>query len=237
MFKRPQIRVRDVQTHVDIKPPPGSLLFKIINPEPTVFAKHVVAPIFKKDAYLNLLKKNYIELGLEYKDLNIPDEDLCETITTKDTNPIDYIDKIFLRVKILKNGTIKIKIISAFKDLYDKYYSQAKKPPIKLITSAYKSMGFSTEFIDKILANHASGIAKSDAIFKKIDGLLTKESTKKVVKKKKETKKQEDDEIIEEQEEEDDEEPTEDDGGMDVEIDIDDEDLGNPEEEYFSDGE
>jgi hypothetical protein len=139
-------------------------------------------------------------------------------------------------MRVLKNGTVRVKLNAMIWDLHEKYYEHAKHPPFKSIMNAYKAHGFSKHYLERIKRS-------SDATFefaKKVPGIIKrifeKEPVKKVKKVKAKEKKLDDE--IEEEVPIDDIAPTpipeEDDGALDVEPDEDEEVV---EEEYVSDGE
>lgn len=244
MFKRPNLRPRennDVSTYYK-KPEPGTFLHDIITPKKTVFQEHIKAPIYQKEVYLALLKKNCESLGIPYIEPVIPDALIEAKHNSSFHNPIDYIDKIYMKIKYMKNGTVKIKFITAFMDMHNKYYKNAKKPPIKTLINAYKLMDFPEDFVDKFQTNYTKNINMAPIIFKKIESLLTKEPVKKTKTKKPEIKTiitdDQDDNINDDENDNDnDNDDEQEDEGLDMEIELDDDELVDPvEEEYFSDG-
>ena len=148
-------------------------------------------------------------------------------------------------MRILKSGIVRIKIDTSIATLYEKYYSKAIRPPPKSVIQAYKSMGFSEGFLEKIKRNFAKKEKEQKRIEGVIDKLFNKESAKKVKKKKEEEEVKVkvdvdvDVELIEEEkvdeEDEEDDTPGEDEG-LDVEPDAEEEVEEEPgEEEYNSD--
>jgi len=240
MYKRPPLRVRE-EPGISTRPKPGSFLDKIANPPPTVGYKQKRYPVYQKDTYLTLLKRNYHALGLEYKELDIPDY-VPPVKSERPSEPeLTFADKVYMKVRILKSGIIRIKLDTSFAVLYEKYYSNQKHPPMKSIIQAYKSLGFSSEFLEKVKTKFSKFADHKKKVQEKIDSIFNKEP----VKKPKKTKKKEVEEIVEdeeeineeeeEEEEEDDDVPDED-GGMDVEVEEDpDEQPEEDEEAYISD--
>lgn len=244
MFKRPPLRPTQTDEYPQKykKPEPGTFMYDIVNPKPTSFYKHENAPIYQKEVYLALLKKNCEVLGIPYVEPDIPDADVKVYNVSKTYNPVDDLDKVYMKIKYMKNGTVKIKFITAFADLYNKYYSHAKKPPIKTLLNAYKLMGFSQEFIEEIQKKHTKNLKLAPIIFKKIEALLTKEPVKKTKSKKSKIVEKEpipeptdDQEDDDENENENDDDNQEEDG-LDMEIDCDDDEICEDQEEYYSDG-
>ena len=235
MYKRPPLRLKG-ETIGHIRPESGTFLHTIVNPPPTRRPHdHIRKPIYQKDAYLSLLKKSYEDAGLEYKEPNIPDYVARVTVVPPGEPKLSYSDKVYMKVRILKSGIIRIKLDTSFAILYEKYYSKCKQPPMKSIIQAYKSMGFSLEFLDKIKIKFSKFDDHKKRVQEKIDSVFNKEPTKKP---KKIQKKEEEEELEEDvdEEEEDDDDPGED-GEMDVEVDEDpDEQPQEGEEEaYLSD--
>ena len=234
MYKRSPLRVREV-TVAPGRPKPGSFLDAIVNPPPTTHSNHPKKPIYQKDAYLSLLKKSHEDAGLEYKEPDIPDYVARVTVIPQTEPKLSYSDWVYMKVRILKSGIIRVKLDTSFAILYEKYYSKCKQPPMKSIVQAYKSMGFSLKFLDTIKIKFSKFDDHKKRVQEKIDSVFNKEPTKKPKKIKKQEE-EEPEEDIEEEEEEEDDDPDED-GGMDVEVDEDpDEQPQEGEEEaYLSD--
>jgi len=120
-------------------------------------------------------------------------------------------------------------------------------PPIKAVLSTLKSMGCSSEYIETVANKHKKRQELIKLKWKKLEKILDAPSVSSSSRKKgtvKKVKKMEKEEEIEKDEIEDDEddneddneEDDEDDGGMDVEIDEDDQEIVGDVEEYISDG-
>jgi len=238
MYKRPLLRVREPPRVINgpAKVPPGTFLHGLINPPPTEFYKWVKQPIYRKDDYLALLKKNCKELGLEYKEPDIPEYVPAPKLKTPEEPEIIYPDWVYMKVKVLKSGVVRIKLDASLATLYEKYYSKNKFPPVKSIIQAYKSLGFSKEFLERTKKKFDNKAEISKKIGAIIDKVFNKEPVKKIKKKKEEPP----EEIEEEDPRDDEEDPREDepeeDEGMDVEMDEDPDEQPQEEEEYFSDG-
>jgi len=239
MYKRPPLRVRE-EPRVSTRPKPGSFLDKIVNPPPTVGYKQKRYPVYQKDTYLALLKRNYHALGLEYKELDIPDY-VPPVKSERPSEPeLTFADKVYMKVRILKSGIIRIKLDTSFAVLYEKYYSNQKHPPMKSIIQAYKSLGFSSEFLEKVKTKFSKFADHKKKVQEKIDSIFNKEPAKKPkkTKKKEEFIEDENEEIEEERddEQEEDDDPGED-GEMDVELDEDPDEQpqDDQDEAYISD--
>ena len=239
MYKRPPLRVRE-EPRVSTRPKPGSFLDKIVNPPPSAGYKQKRYPVYQKDTYLALLKRNYHALGLEYKEPDIPDY-VPPVKSERPSEPeLTFADKVYMKVRILKSGIIRIKLDTSFAVLYEKYYSNQKHPPMKSIIQAYKSLGFSSEFLEKVKTKFSKFADHKKKVQEKIDSIFNKEPVKKPkkTKKKEELIEDENEEIEEERndEEEEDDDPGED-GEMDVELDedLDEQPQDDQDEAYISD--
>jgi len=239
MYKRPPLRVRE-EPGISTRPKPGSFLDKIANPPPTVGYKQKRYPVYQKDTYLALLKRNYHALGLEYKEPDIPDY-VPPVKSERPSEPeLTFADKVYMKVRILKSGIIRIKLDTSFAVLYEKYYSNQKHPPMKSIIQAYKSLGFSSEFLEKVKTKFSKFADHKKKVQEKIDSIFNKEPAKKPkkTKKKEELIEDENEEIEEERddEQEEDDDPGED-GEMDVELDEDPDEQpqDDQDEAYISD--
>jgi|SRR6056300_1768877 hypothetical protein len=233
MYKRPAIREKLPSVHsrkCDIKP--GTLLHTITHPPPTKHFTYVVRAIYRKEDYIRLYTTHREELGLEPKELNIPDyvpptrkEKTVECLVT-------YINPVHLQLKILKSGIIRIKLNTAIGDLHDQYYSKQKSPPLKALVQAYKSVGYSNTFLEKIIKSHDKRIKITESF--NMDKAFGKEPVKKTKKKKEEP--EPDVEIEDDDDEEEEDDPGED-GEMDVECDDEDELVDQNVEEFIDDDE
>jgi hypothetical protein len=233
MYKRPPLRVRE-EPRPSGRPRPGTFLDRIVNPPPSVPYVQKKYPVYQKEVYLALLKRNCKELGLEYKEPDIPDYVPPQRSKPPIEPQLTFSDKVYMKVRVLKSGIIRIKLDASFANLHEKYYSKQKQPPMKSVIQAYKSMGFSPEFLEKIKTRYSKFAEHRKKVEKMIDEIFNKEPAKKPKKKK--------EEVIEEEEEEEDEEEDQDDdpgedGEMDVEVDNDDdnEQPQEDEEAYLSD--
>jgi len=240
MYKRPPLRVRDpvLKTHHNTGAPQGSFIHKLLNPPPTVHFKQIKQPVYQKDAYLALLKKNHEERGIEWVQPEIPDYEPPQVVEKIREPELTFIDNVYLNPKILKSGVVRVKLNTSFASLYEKYYSKNKIPPIKTVIQAYKSQGFSQDFLDRIKRRYDLRLAHAKKVSKAIDAIFNKEPAKKTKKKKEEEPKPEPEEENNDEEEQDqdqEDDGPEEDEALDVEVDEDIEEQ-QEEEEYFSDG-
>lgn len=218
------------------------MLHSIITPCNTKYFNCVRGPVYKQDDYLKGLEKNNKEMGIPYKDPQLPEYVHVPLMERVKEPELTFVDRVYMKMRILKNGTVRIKLDPSFAILYEKYYSKGKIPPQKSVIQAYKSMGFSSEFQEKIKKGFLKNVEQQKRSEKVINSVFNKEPVKKP-KTKKKKKEEEPVEVIEEpvedveeeeNEEEDDTAPE--DEGMDVEPVEEDEEVEEPaEEEYLSD--
>lgn len=239
MFKRPVIRPREPEKLFRRNEVcRNEFLQNIIRPKPTQFYKHPKVPVYQQENYIKLLNKNRRELGLEELVPDLPPEPTREVKVVKSEPHIHALDEIHMTTQILKNGKVKIKLNTSMMELHEKYYSKNKVPPTKTLLKAYKSIGFSDEFINKLDKSLSRRPTISKIIAAKIDKVFNKPTVPKTKKKKEPEPQPEPTEF--EHDDVEDEEPEDDDPGedgeMDVEVEPDDEDdQGGGEEEYFID--
>jgi hypothetical protein len=189
-----------------------------------------------QESYLKELKAHYQKMGIPYTEPIFPKPTARPVPKQTDEPKLEFGDRIQVVLRVLKNGTVRVKVNGAIATMYEKYYHKGTQAPFKVVLQAYKAHGFSKEFLEKIKKSND----KKMEFTKKVPGILTKifdkEPTKKV-KKKKEEKKIEDavitDELPEEEDLEEDQVPVEE-GELDVEPD--EEDVVD-DEEYMSDPE
>ncbi len=243
MYKRPQLRVRE-PPNINREPAKirdGTFLHSILRRDsPGWSYKHEVKPIYQKDVYLALLKCNCEDMGIEWKEPTIPDYIPPERPVRPVELELAFPDKVYMKVRILKSGIIRIKLDASFMTLQEKYYSQCKVPPMKSIIKAYTSMGFSSEFIEQIKIKFSKFANHKKKVEKIIDSTFNKEPVKKPkkIKKKEEMIEEEIEEIEDERDDEihEDDDPGED-GELDIEAeeDPDEQPQDDQEEAYISD--
>ena len=240
MYKRPSLRVK-----VESKPyksgiSDDSFLGRIIQSKSTPQYNFVKEPVYHQDDYLKLLEANYKKMGLPYVDPQLPIVQPRVYPEPPKEPELTFGDRVQVNLRVLKSGIVRVKINFAIAELYDKYYKHAKRPPFKMVLQAYKSHGFSKEFLQRIEKNNEKRKRESLRIEKIFSKIFDKEPTKKVKKiKKKEEEPELNEDVVEPIEDEDQppksDEPEEEET-LDVEPDEEDEEVEN-EEEYFSGGE
>jgi hypothetical protein len=233
MFKRPSQRVKIDGEIPRSRPIEGSYLYDIIKQTPTQFYEHKKAPIYMLDSYLKMLKQNNERMGIPYVEPELPEATpLPDPVISKEPELV-FGDRVQVTLRVLKSGIVRVKVNGAIATMYEKYYKKAIHPPIKEIIQAYKSHGFSKEFLEKIKKSHEKKMVFAKKVPKILEKIFDKEPVKKP---KKEKKKEPEEEIVNEvpeEEEEEDDVPDEE-GQMDVEPD---EEEVVEEEEYFSEPE
>lgn len=181
-------------------------------------------PVYHQADYLKMLKKNNESLGIPYIEPNLPEATPYIKPEKSNEPRLEYGDSVGVNLKILKNGTVRVKVSTAIANMYAKYYRRAVQPPFSVVLQAYKAHGFSPQFLEKIKKSHEKKMAFAKKLPKIYEKIFEKEPVKKVKKK---------EEVVDEDEPLKSDEPIEDET-LDVEPDEDEEVV---EEEYISDGE
>ena len=233
MYKRPSQRVKVHTSHIRGSIPDDTFIGRITKSKLTSQYKFVKRPVYHQNDYLKLLEANYKKMGLPYVDPQLPIiQPRVYTEPPKEPE-LTFGDRIQVNLRVLKSGIVRVKINSAIAELYAKYYRHAKRPPFKMVLQAYKSHGFSKEYLQRIEKNNEKKLEFAKKVPMILAKIFDKEPMKKIKKKKKE------EEIIEPIEEDDQalksDEPEEEET-LDVEPDEDEEEVED-EEEYFSGGE
>ena len=214
---------------------PGSLVYDIVNakykPEPDRQPFYVQN---KKD-YLESLERNCKEMGIAFKKPYVEQIPTPEKINVYKENHIEYLDTISVKLNVLKNGKVRVKLLHEMTHLNEMYYSKSKPPPIKILSSTLKKIGYSKEFIDSMNDKYKKRQKLIEVKWKKLEKMFDAPSASSLNRKKKKERaieKEKETEVIEDilpksnEDEEDD--------GLDIEQDEDDDE--NVEEEYISDG-
>ena len=231
MYKRPSQRVKVHTSHIRGSIPDDTFIGRITKHNPAIQYNFVKEPVYHQDDYLKLLEANYKKMGLPYVDPQLPIIQPKVYPEPRKEPELTFGDRIQVNLRVLKNGIVRVKINSAIAELYAKYYKHAKRPPFKMVLQAYKSHGFSKEFLQRIEKNNE----KRKDLYIRIGKVFTKIFDKEPMKKVKKAKKKEE-EIVESIEDEDQppksDEPEEEET-LDVEPDEDEEE--EVEEEYILD--
>ena len=240
MYKRPSQRVKVHTSHIRGSIPDDTFIGRITKRNPVIQFKFVKDPVYHQDDYLKLLEANYKKMGLPYVDPQLPIVQPKVYPEPRKEPELTFGDRVQVNLRVLKSGIVRVKINSAIAELYDKYYKHAKRPLFKMVLQAYKSHGFSKEFLQRIEKNNEKRKREALRIEKIFAKIFDKEPIKKVKKtKKKEEEPELNEDVVEPIEDEDQppksDEPEEEET-LDVEPDEDEEEVEN-EEEYFSGGE
>jgi hypothetical protein len=237
MFRRPSQRVKCPPAQNVGKPKPGTFLYNLMTPGEVECYTFKKGPIYKKEDYMRLLEKNHEKLGIPYVKPDLP-EPVPYVPPEKPNEPrLEFGDQVYVTLRILKSGIVRVKVSCAIAMMYEKYYRHGVQPPFKTVLQAYKSHGFSPQFLEKIKKSHE----RKTAYAKKVPGILEKIFEKEAIKKAKKEREKEKEKEREDEEgvpplddvEEDDTPPIE-----ECELDVEpDEEEDVEEEEYVSDNE
>lgn len=188
MLKRPTKRVHPSPCVNPGPPIPGTFLHSIANPSREIQrpSQRGAFAFQNCELYKKLLKRNYESLNVPYKE-----PDVLE-LTSKSTNEtttechIDYLDKVYVRLNVLKSGIVRVKLVTNFSSFWKTYYSKGKSPPFKTMLAACKAVGYSEAFMNKMIENRKRRQIFAKKLEKIIDKIFDKSTTtkkKKVVKK------------------------------------------------------
>jgi len=198
----------------------------IINPPSTNWYEREYVPVYKKKYYIDDLRKNYREWGLDEKRVDEIDKIMSEykrnyVSESKETLNIEKLDELKITWSY-EGDKVNIKIDASLYDMYNDYISKGVQPPIDLQVRAYKSAGASDEYIENFMKKIERKKKYATVVDKLIVKVFDKEQKKPAKKKKVIEKEPEEEEIIEEEEEDEQEEEGEE---------LIDEDAENDEEE------
>src|SRR6056300_44424 len=164
---------------------PGSLVYDIVNakykPEPDRQPFYVQN---KKD-YLESLERNCKEMGIPFKKPYVEQIPTPEKINVYKENHIEYLDTIGVKLNVLKNGKVRVKFLHEMAHLNEIYYSKSKQPPIKILSSTLKKIGYSKEFIDSMNDKYKKRHKLIDVKWKKLEQFFDAPSSSSVNRKKK----------------------------------------------------
>ena len=223
---------------------PGSLVYDIVNakykPEPDRQPFYVQN---KKD-YLESLERNCKEMGIPFKKPYVEQIPTPEKINVYKENHIEYLDTISVKLNVLKNGKVRVKLLHEMTHLNEMYYSKSKQPPIKILSSTLKKIGYSKEFIDSMNDKYKKRHKLVEVKWKKLEQFFDAPSSSSINRKKKKEraieKEKENEKEIEvgededlQEEKKDDDEPEEDEAII-VDEEGDEEEV--VEDDYVSDG-
>jgi len=240
-YKRPSKRVRPTPSGRVGKLDENSFLGRILKKTVTEYVPIQKRPVYHQDAYLKMLEKNYKDMGLAYVKPILPVVVPIVKPPKKEEPDLDVPDRVYLKLRVLKNGVVRIKLHCSIWELYNKYYKDAKRPPFKSVLQAYKAHGFSKEYLERLKINEEKHKRHAIHIEKVFTKIFDKEPAKKPKKEKKKPKEVEEeiDEIKEAVDEDDDIVPQSDDPEEEETLDVepDEDEEPDPEEEYVDDAE
>lgn len=219
MLKRPVRRFHPTPTPHDIKPTSGVLadIIKGFTTKPVRPQKQESFRVQAHEVYLRLLERNYEECGVPFKAPEVTELQSPKKNDKPDEPELEFVDKVYVKINILKSGKVRIKLVPHFLEMWNNYYSRGKKPPIKTVIAAHKAAGFSNAFLEKITINQKKRAEFSKKIEKILEKIFDKSTTtkRKTTKSKVEEKTEDIEEkceMPEEDAEEDDDGPEEDEG-------------------------
>ena len=191
-------------------------------------------PVYRKEEYLRLLEKNHKKLGIPYVKPDLPEPTPYAPPEKSDEPRLEFGDQVYVTLRVLKSGIVRVKLNCAIATMYEKYYRRAVQPPFKTVLQAYKSHGFSPQFLEKIKKSHERKMVYAKKVPGILEKIFNKETVKKVNKEKEKQREEEEDVPTLDDVEDDDDTPPAEECELDVEPD-DEEDV--EEEEYVSDNE
>jgi hypothetical protein len=213
----------------------------IIKPPPTQSYSMPRDPVYQKKYYIDDLRRNYRELGLDEKrvdeiDKKIPESSLVYSKTESEKINFDYIDKLVLKLNVVADE-IKLEIDSSMYDMYEDYVSKFVVPPLELQIKAFKSVGASDIFIENMIKKHENKKKIENEIDLMIEKVFEKEQKKKTQKKKEKeiVEEVEEEEVNDDDDEEDDDIGTEEDALVDEDAEDDDDQVQEDEEVELDD--
>ena len=245
MLSRPYSQNNDRERHYSVRSQltPGSFLHGIVyGNRNTQMEQREPFYVQNHQDYLNALERNYKYYGVPFKKPDVKEIPDYVSNSKPIENHIEYLDNVSVKLNVLKNGKVRVKLLTQMATLNENYYSKAKVPPIKNVLSALKAYGYSKEFINTTEEKYKKRQKLIQIKGKKLDKYfdtpsMSSKARKKGMKKKKEKEMEKEMEKEEEPQDEDDDEVRKDDDpeedeGLDVEQD--EEDV--VEDEYVSDG-
>src|SRR5210317_489006 len=115
-------------------------------------------PVYRKEDYIVLIKKHYKECGLPEPDWldEIPDAIDPASSPVPNTEPKLFShDWVSLVLEYDETREcVSCRLSTALHDLYRDYYAQGIPPPIESLVRAYKDLGFSDEYLMRLIDTH-----------------------------------------------------------------------------------
>lgn len=220
MLKRPAFRKKVSLTTPFVKPTCG-VVHDILNVKPIEErVRNTSFQVQNADLYVRLLERNYKECGVPFKKPDVSELEYRNRCGTDVERHFEYPDRVVVKLNVLKSGVVRVKILSQMANLWEKYYQKSKTPPAKSVIAAYKHMGYSENFIQKLSESFEKKKLLKKKYEKIIEKIFEKASKKKpvpVVKKMEEKKEKDMEEPEEDDENDEDDVQPEEDEGIDVE--------------------
>lgn len=221
MYRRPAPRQK-IHTASLVRPTKDGVrrILKIVPREEREEPSKVFS-VQNSELYLKLIKRNYEYYELEFKKPEVVELVYIPPPVKVIERHFEYPDNVVVKLNVLKSGKVRIKLFSHVAQLWEKYNSKGKIPPHKMLVSAYKSMGYSEAFINKMNKSFERKKVLEIKYEKMIQNIFERPSTKKKAPAKKKKKDEEPDDTVEEEPDDDDVTPEEDEA---IEVDNDDDD-------------
>lgn len=223
MYRRPAPRQK-IHTASLVRPTKDDVrrILKIVPREEREEPSKVFS-VQNSELYLKLIKRNYEYYELEFKKPEVVELIYIPPPVKVIERHFEYPDNVVVKLNVLKSGKVRIKLFSHVAQLWEKYNSKGKIPPHKMLVSAYKSMGYSEAFINKMNKSFERKKVLEIKYEKMIQNIFERPSTKKKApakkKKKEEEPEEKPDDTVEEEHDDDDVTPEEDEA---IEVDNDD---------------
>ena len=223
MYRRPAPRQK-IHTASLVRPTKDDVrrILKIVPREEREEPSKVFS-VQNSELYLKLIKRNYEYYELEFKKPEVVELIYIPPPVKVIERHFEYPDNVVVKLNVLKSGKVRIKLFSHVAQLWEKYNSKGKIPPHKMLVSAYKSMGYSEAFINKMNKSFERKKVLEIKYEKMIQNIFERHSTKKKApakkKKKEEEPEEKPDDTVEEEPDDDDVTPEEDEA---IEVDNDD---------------
>ena len=223
MYRRPAPRQK-IHTASLVRPTKDDVrrILKIVPREEREEPSKVFS-VQNSELYLKLIKRNYEYYELEFKKPEVVELIYIPPPVKVIERHFEYPDNVVVKLNVLKSGKVRVKLFSHVAQLWEKYNSKGKIPPHKMLVSAYKSMGYSEAFINKMNKSFERKKVLEIKYEKMIQNIFERPSTKKKApakkKKKEEEPEEKPDDTVEEEHDDDDVTPEEDEA---IEVDNDD---------------
>lgn len=137
-------------------------------------------PIENIDGYVRDMKLS-AEREKRYRDLYTPKEEAIKSVHKTTYNvPSDPLT-VFTNLKVLKNGTVKVKITVPMEPVYA-YQQKGKLAPIDVRVRAAKGFGYPDEVLEKMIAKHDARKEQTKKLDEFIDAIFGKSINTKTAK-------------------------------------------------------